>query len=275
MEEKMEENPIQDPSAEQEEMELGPRRLTFLSLVLKTFAGFAGGIAGTGILLLIFLAASSILQPALGPEAQGTVNPLFMVVVIGMIFGTSLISSILSTLFLSYTERDRYTRIATTIAQVFLLNFVIFLFALPIYLTTSATNFEVLAFSAALQIILSALASALVLELMVDFKYALLAVYSTILAVLVSSGLSFIFFNLTGNATILMFIALPLLWSSIGFFQAAVGIFYRWVYLTWGTDYLASETALGTDYGIPDTTEEEMEEEQQREDLEGGDFMKQ
>lgn len=253
----------------------GPRRLTFLTLVLKTLAGFGGGISGTGILLIIFLATSSILQPALGAEANAAnVNPLFMVVLVAMIFATSLVSSLLSILFLSYTERERYTRIATTLGQVFIINFVIFAFILPIYLTTSVSNLQVLVFSAALQVILSATASSLILELMVDYKYALLAVYSTILAILVAAGLSFIFYNLSGNITLLMFIALPLMWSSIGFFQSTVTMFYYWVFQTWGTDYLASETALGTDYGIPDTTEEELEEEQKK-DIEGSDFLKQ
>ena len=262
----------------QTENAFGPRKLTFLTLVLKTFAGFAGGIAGTLVLLLIFLSTSSILQPVLGQTvaaeaAAGEVSPLFMVVLMGMVFATSIVSSILATLLLSYTERDRYTKIATTMSQVFIINIVIFAFVLPIYLTTSTARMELTAFAAFMQIILSATASALILELIHDYRYALMAVYTTILAILVSMGLIFFIYYTTGTATIVLFAAIPITWSVIGFSQAALGMIYYWMYETWGSDFLASTASFGADYGVPDTSEEE-EEEIQRPDVEGGNFLK-
>jgi len=266
----MEEQITQQPEQET----YGPRSMSFYTLVKKTFAGFFGGIAGTSVLVLIFLATSSILQPALGGVSQVSpeeISPLFIVVLIGMVFATTLVSSMVGTLLLAYTERERYTRISTTMAQVFIMNIVIFAFVLPVYLMTSSTNLELTAYTAGIQVILGATASALVLELIHDSKYPILAVYNTILAILVSTAISFFLYSITGNATILLFIALPMIWGLIGFFQAAVSIFYYWVFQTWGTDYLATATEMGTDYGIQDETEEEEEEKQ--EDLEGGDFL--
>jgi MFS family permease len=265
----------------QPEYVYGPRKISFFTLVLKTFAGFAGGIAGTLVLLLIFLSTSSILQPVLGQTvaveaAAGEVSPLFMVVLMGMVFATSIVSSLLATLLLSYTERDRYTKIATMMSQVFIINIVIFAFVLPIYLTTSTTRIELTAFAAFMQIILSATASAMILELIHDHRYALMAVYTTILAILVAMGMNFFIFYATGTATIVLFCALPIIWSSIGFSQAALGMIYFWMYETWGSDFLASTTSFGTDYGIPDTSEEEAEEEAAKHpDVEGGSFLKQ
>lgn len=265
----------------QQEYVYGPRKISFFTLVLKTFAGFAGGIAGTLVLLLIFLSTSSILQPVLSQTvaveaAAGEVSPLFMVVLMGMVFATSIVSSLLATLLLSYTERDRYTRIATTMSQVFIINIVIFAFVLPIYLTTSTTRIELTAFAAFMQIILSATASAMILELIHDHRYALMAVYTTILAILAAMGVNFFIFYATGTATIVIFCALPIIWSAIGFSQAALGMIYFWMYETWGSDFLASTTSFGTDYGIPDTSEEEAEEEAAKHpDVEGGSFLKQ
>lgn len=252
----------------------GPRPMSFFTLVLKTFAGFGGGVAGTVVLVLIFLATSSILQPVLGAEelAPTEINPLFIVVLVSMVFATSLVSSMASTALLAYTERERYTRLSTTMGQVFIMNIVIFAFVLPIYLTSSTTNLQITAGAAGLQVILSATASALILELLHDPRYPLLAVYNTILAILAGAAVSFVLYAISGNATILMFIALPMIWSFIGFFQAAVTMFYYWVFQTWGTDYLATETQFGTDYGVADESEEE--EEEQHEDVEGGDFLK-
>lgn len=258
----------------------GPRKMTFLTLVLKTFAGLAGGIAGTLVLLLIFLGTSSILQPIVGAatlsEASGgEVSPLFMVVLMAMVFSTSLVSSMLSTLLLSYTERDRYTRIATTMSQVFIINIVIFAFVLPIYLTTSTARIELTVFSAILQVILSSASSALILELIHDQKYALLSVYTTMLGIMMAMGVNFFLYYTSGNATLMMFAALPVIWSSIGFFQGSLTIFYNWLYETWGNDFLASTATFGMDYGVPDTSEEEEEAAMQKPDVEGGDFLKQ
>lgn len=273
----MDQQPVENTApvepVEQEES-YGPRPMSFFTMVLKTFAGFGGGIAGTIVLIIIFLATSSILQPALGGAAMSPdeVSPLFIVVLLGMVFATSLVSSMVGPLFLAYTERERYNRISTTLGQIFIMNIVIFAFVLPVYLTASSTSLQITAFTAALQVILSATAGSLILELLHDSRYPLLAVYETVLALLTSIAIGFLFFTVTSNATILMFIALPMIWGFIGFFHAAVTMFYYWIFTTWGTDYLATESQFGTDYGIAEETEE-VGEEEPAEDVEGSDFL--
>ncbi len=256
----------------------GPRKMSFVTLVLKTFAGLAGGIAGTMVLLLIFLLTSSILQPVLSPAeaAAAEVSPLFIFVLMAMIFSTSLVSSLIAPLLLSYTERGRYNRVATALSQIFIINIVIFAFVAPIYLTTSTTRLELTAYAAGLQIILSATASALILELIHDYRYSLLTVYTTILGILVATAINFFLYTISGpaGATILLFASLPIIWTLVGFFQAALAMFYYWLYQNYGIDFLAASTSLGQDYGIPDETEEEASE-PPREDTEGGNFLKQ
>ena len=261
----------------QQEPEFGPRRMSFFSLVLKTFAGLAGGIAGTLVLLIIFLLTSSILQPVLSPaEAQAQeVSPLFIFVLMAMIFATSVVSSLVAPLLISYTERDRYTRITTALSQIFIINIVIFAFIAPIYLTTSTTRLELTAYAAGLQVILSATAGALIMELIHDYRYSLISVYTTILSVLVATAITFFIYTGLGTAstTILLFVALPIIWTMIGFFQGAMAMFYYWLYTNYGVDFLATSISYGADYGIPDQSEEE--EQPQKEDTEGGNFLKQ
>lgn len=269
----------EQPQVVPAEIAIGPRRLSFFTLVLKTIAGLAGGVAGTLVLLVIFLSSSSILQPVLGDTivseaATGEPSPLFMVVLMAMVFATSLVSSLLGTLLLAYTERDRYTKIATTLSQVFIINIVIFAFVLPIYLTTSTTRLELTAFAAILQVVMSAAASALILELIHDHRYSLLSVYTTVLGIMVAAGINFFLYYTIGNATIVLFAALPIIWSLIGFSQSVLTMIYFWIYQTWGSDFLASSSSFGMDYGVPDQSEEE-EEEAQRPDVEGGNFLKQ
>lgn len=255
--------------------DFGPRKVSFLTMVIKTFAGLAGGVAGTLVLLLIFLLASSILQPVISPAeaAANEISPLFIFVLMAMIFSTSMISSLVGPLLMSYAERDRYTRVTTALTQIFIVNLVIFAFVVPIYLTTSTTHLELTAFAAALQIILSATASSLIFELIHDTRYTVLSVYNTILAVLVATAVSSFIYAASGQAgaTALLFSSLPVIWTMIGFFQSALSMFYYWLYQNYGVDFLATTTSYGADYGIPDDSEEEPV----REDVEGGTFLKQ
>lgn len=262
------------------EPEYGPRKMSFFTLVLKTFAGLAGGVAGTLILLMIFLGASSILQPVLSPaeEAAQEVSPLFVFVLMAMIFATCVVSSLIAPLLMSYTERERYTRVTTAMSQIFVMNIVIFAFVAPIYLTTSTTRLELTAYAAGLQIILSATAGALIMELIHDYRYSLISVYTTILGVLVATAMSFFLYTGLGTSstTLLLFAVLPLIWGSIGFFQGAIAMFYYWLYQNYGTDFLATTMSYGTDYGAPESGEEEEEEEEiEKEDTEGGNFLRQ
>ncbi len=263
---------------QQAEPEYGPRKMSFFTLVLKTFAGLAGGVAGTLVLLIIFLLTSSILQPVLSPaEAQAQeVSPLFIFVLMAMIFATSVVSSLVAPLLISYTERERYTRVTTALSQIFIINIVIFAFVAPIYLTTSTANLTLTAAAAGLQILLSSTAAALIMELIHDYRYSLISVYTTILGVLVASAVSFFLYAGIGGGgtTLLLFAVLPLIWALIGFFQGAVAMFYYWIYQNYGVDFLATSTNYGSDYGIPDESEEE-EEEPRHEDTEGGNFLRQ
>lgn len=266
------------PQQPAQEPEYGPRKMSFFTLVLKTFAGLAGGVAGTLILLMIFLLTSSILQPVLSPaEAQAQeISPLFIFVLMAMIFATSVVSSLVAPLLISYTERERYTRVATAMSQIFIINIVIFAFVAPIYLTTSTTRLELTAGAAALQIILSATAGALIMELIHDYRYALITVYTTIIGILVAMAISFFLYTGLGTSgtTLLLFAVLPVIWTMIGFFQGAIAMFYYWLYQNYGVDFLATSTSYGADYGIPDESEED-EEEPEREDTEGGNFLRQ
>lgn len=270
--------PIMEPVYEQTagtvaDQEYGPRKLSFFILIMKTFAGIGGGIGGAAIFLLIFLGASSILQPAVGAVSDaGEVSPLFMVVILAMMLATSMVSSLLSILFLSYTERDRYTRVSTTMVQVFILNLVIFGFIVPVYLATATTNIELTVYAAGLQLLLGALGSALILELIHDYKYALLGVYNTILAVLAAAAVLILIYTITGNATLVAIASLPIIWGSIGFFHATITMVYYWIFENWNTDFLANYASFGADYGIPDQSEEE--EEEKRPDVDGADFLK-
>ncbi len=267
----------QNPEAYQQyQPEDGPRRMGFFTLILKTFLGLVGGVIGSLILLLIFLAAASILQPVLlpgGVEAD-QINPVFMVILMMMIFLCTLVSSLLTPFLLSFTERERYTRINSSIYQIFIINLVIFAFSAPLYLTTSVANLEFTAYAAGLQVILVSTAASLIMEIVNDKRYPLVAVYQTLLAILFATAGSLLLFQLLQSTTVLLFAVLPLTWMMIGFFQGAFPAVYQWYYSNWGVDFLAAETSYGVDYAADYAETQQEEEEEPAEDQDGSDFLK-
>ncbi len=251
----------------------GPRRLSLFILIAKTFLGFVGGTIGSLVLLIILLLSASVLQPVLSPAqaTTGQVGPIFIVIIMAMVFVTSLLSSIITPMLLSYTEKERYPKLISTLYQIFIFNLVIFAFTAPIYLTTNTANLTVTAYAAGLQIVFVATASSLIMEIMNDANYPLLGVYTTLIGILVGTAINLMIYQLMSSAVVLLFAALPVIWASIGFFQAALAMIYSWFYTNWGIDFLSSGTSFGADYA---GQAEEEEEEEVKEDKEGGDFLK-
>lgn len=267
------------------EQENQPPQFTFLSLITRTFAGVGGGILGSVVLLIIYILSVSIVSPVLNPGVAATagesaeISPLFIFILMGMVFASTLAANIVAPLLISLTQSGKYKRVTTSLFQIFIINIVVFVILSPIYLFSQGLGFEFMSYAAGLQIAFSVLASALVFEIIANYKYALLGVYSTIFAVLLGIALSIMVYTVAGNATILLFIALPLLWGGVGFMFGIVGMIYQWVVRTWGVDYLSTFQDYTKDYGIAEAVQEAQVEAQEAAapppvDTEGVDFLR-
>ncbi|MFC1810115.1 hypothetical protein ACFLZH_01310 [Patescibacteria group bacterium] len=264
---------------EQTQQENQIPQFTFLSLITRTLAGLGGGIVGTVVLLVIYILSVSIVAPVLAPAGDegATLSPLFIFILMGMIFASTLAANLIAPLFISFTGRGKYQRVTTSLFQLFIVNIVVFLVLIPIYLFSTGIGLEFMSYAAGLQIVFSVLASALIFEIIANYRYALLGVYSTIFAVLLAIAFNIMMYQATGNATILLFLALPVLWGAVGFMFAVVGMLYQWVVKTWGTDYLATFQEYSKDYGITEEVQEVIDErtaEPEPVDEEGVDFLR-
>jgi len=249
-------------------------KMTFLALITRSVAAFAGGIAGTLVLLIIYILTASIVSPVLLPDSEVTeVSPLFVFVLMAMVFASTLVANLVSPLLISFTQKDKYKRITTTLFQVFILNTVIFLIIVPIYFFSSGISYEYMSYAAGLQIAFSVLASALILEIISNYKYALLGVYSVIIAIVTGLAISILFYQLTSNATILLFMALPLLWGGVGFTYGIFIMLYHWMVETWGRDFLSTTQEYSKDYGVEEEEIETVVDIAPPEDKEGVDFF--
>ena len=252
-----------------QDLKTSPPEATFLTLFLKTFAGLGGGIVGTLILLVIFLMGASIIQPTLASTGDQTIHPLFIFVFIAMIFLSSLGSNLVGSILFSFVQHNKYSRTTSVSYQIFIMNIVMLAVTAPIYLLVFGLGLQLTAFVAGMHIILSALTSIMIMEIVGNLRYALVGVYGAILSIIFSTGVIFMFYQFTGqNLVILMFITLPVIWMSTGFISTIVDMFYAWIYSLYGTDFLASTTDFGKDYG-----EVEPEDIPLPEDKEGANFL--
>ncbi len=233
--------------------ELGPRRISLATFLFKLLAAGLGGTAGSLILLVVFVLASSILTPITQGETNGYVSPIFLFFIMIMIFLSSTIGNLLSAFLISLTDRDKYVKISSALYQIFILSVVIFLLSVPVYFLTAAVDVSAVSYAVALQIIISAQVSALILEIISDYKYALVGLYGTTFSILVSAAVLFGMYAILGNGTLILFVALPVVWLSIAFVQSVVTIFYGWVARTYDRDFLATDSNFGDDYGKPYT----------------------
>lgn len=257
---------------EEDKQKAGPGEPTFLTLVLKTFAGLGGGIAGMLILLLIFLGANTVLQSAFTPDlADGAVkNPLFIFVFMAMIFLTALGSNLLGSLFFTFVDHEKYTRTSTVLYQIFFINVVIFILLAPVYLLLDARGtMDLTGFLAGFHVLMSAMASVMILEILGNLRYATVGVYGIIFSLMGSTGAILLLYEFSGREpTFVLFATLPILWTTLGFVTVICEMFYHWLYTVYGTDFLMSKTSFGQDYG-----ESEPEDTPPPPDVTGADFL--
>ncbi|MBU2523579.1 hypothetical protein KKG71_00075 [Patescibacteria group bacterium] len=246
-----------------------PYQTSPLTIVYKILAGFLGGTIGSGALLLVFSGASSLLQPVLNQESD-TVAPIILMVFMVMVFAASISANIVSNVLMGLSEREKYSRLATTIFQTFLLNLVIFIFTAPIYLLITNIDLQMIAVIAGLQVILSVIASSIILELISNSKYGLIGLYAAVLGTIVALVINILVYRITGSEFVTMFTALPILWAAIGLFNAVLNILYFQLYKFYGVDFLSSKESFGGDSSQGGEDDEETEGQEESSETGGG-----
>jgi hypothetical protein len=224
--------------------QLGPRPVAISTLFFKTLAGLGAGFLGAVILGIFTMT---------GLQFGGSPFASFAAILMGLI--TALATNTLAVFFFGMIESDRFPALKPIIGHVFSLNVLIFVFLLPAYLIGAAWNEKAIYFITSLQFILAAQASILMLELSdSNSRDNLLSIYGATFGMLIIILLNLVIFwfvdastatvvNETGEATssgasALLFSVPLLTWACFGFFTSLVASVYRWIYTTWGVDFL-------------------------------------
>lgn len=236
-----------------------------LDAALRILGSLTGGIVGSLIIMAIFLVSSEVLQAPFQKEfEQGEVHSLFIFIFMAMMFVSVTVASIIATALTALSERGKYQNMSSALYQIFIINIIIFIFTAPFYVLLSQIQLKYVAFITGLHILLSALASTMILEIIGNAAYAVLGIYSVVFGLLTGIGFNMALFQTTqGSTTLLLFSALPLIWFFLGLFGIIVEWVYYGLYKVYGVDFLRTDTKYGADLpggGIEDLTEEEKEE---------------
>jgi hypothetical protein len=142
----------------------------------------------------------------------------------------------------------------------------------PVYFMTASIDIQITVYAVALHIILSAQISALILEIVSNYKYALVGLYGVTFSVLLSAGIIFGLAKFIESPALLLFAALPIVWGSIAFMQSIVTMIYAWIVEIYDKDFLSTQTLYGKDYGKEVESEEDSE--PKAKDEAGADFLR-
>ena len=105
-------------------------------------------------------------------------------------------------------------------------------------------------------------------------RYSLVGLYGVTFGVLVSAIILFALSSIIPNPTILLFIALPVVWGSIALLQGLVGMIYGWIANTYDKDFLSTQEIYGNDYGKEVEESEENQAKPKAQDEQGADFLR-
>ena len=259
-------------AVEEAVQKLGPAKISFPVLLLKLLAGLAGGGIGALVLLVFAVLAASIIAPLTNPvDTTESISPVFVFVVSIMAFLASTASDILSVLFLSLTEREKYTKTATAIYHIFILNVVLFILMVPVYFIATSAKVELSIFILAIHVIISSQASAMIMEIVSNSKYSLIGLYGVTFSIVISTA---ILFGLYGgqSAAIVLFTALPVVWGSIALVYGIFAMIYGWIVELYDKDFLSLDADYGNDYGKE--VESEKPKAPKAKDEAGADFLR-
>jgi hypothetical protein len=273
------ETAVENPAVEEapQAPDIGPPRIGIATFFLKIFAGIVGGVGGSLVLLAFFILASSVLTPLTqGGDGLESASPSLVFILLIMVFLSSTASNIASTWLLAITERDKYKRLSSSIYQIFTVSIIIFLLMVPVYLITAANSLQMTGYAVALHIFVAAQASAIILEIVSNYRHSLVGFYGVTFGILISAAIMFgISVNVHSESVllILLFGILPIVWASIAFTQSIFTMVYGWIARTYDKDFLSTQTLYGDDYG-KDVESEEEQEDPKAQDEAGANFLR-
>lgn len=182
----MSENEIQNNPESAEDL-LGPPKTDIVSVGLSTLGSLVSGFVGGVVILIstiLFLKAAKIASPGIFPYVLSLVAFLAIV-----------LSSYLSLYMNALVFPGKYKEGLATFGQTFAFSILLFVLVVPLYVYMGASNIDRIVFVFVIHVLLNSLGVALISEILTNYRYAVLAVYSAFTGFFVATAASVVFFQ--------------------------------------------------------------------------------
>lgn len=205
----------------------------FLMILIASF--IVSVVSGIIIVLLAFLSLGKF-------SLESGASPILLAMI--AFFGLSL-GNILYYFLLSKIYPDIYVRGRTALGQITVMSILLYIFFAPVYILISSMILDpsVILIAFSLHILFNTLCLQLVIGLTSQYRYALLALYSSILSFLISSLITvyaYMSFSDSSNAIFVLLGLVIIAQVSGAFFSNLVGFLYALFYKSTGYDPIGS-----------------------------------
>ena len=189
------------------------------SFLLRILAGTGGGIFGTFVFFAVYF-LSSILFPASQSDVLSE-SGISVFAVISIVFLGTLSTNMVTGILLGYADLEKYGKQLQTLTHIFSFNMVFFLMTIPFYLLFGGNDPQNAQNIAAFHLLLSAMGSSLLADMVAGESYRVTAVYGTIFGGFISIAIvGLLPLNHVVQSTTLIFFAMPLVWFFLTSFTA-------------------------------------------------------
>lgn len=208
---------------------LHPNEISFRDIWINSLGAFIAWVSWSILLLVLVLISSSFFDIPWEFSSEwsivSTTNvffPFFLSFITFLVTELVLFSSYI---FLTYTSPDRYERSTITFTQIAILSILIYIFITPIYIFAWVNNYDNIIYVFVAHILILYFVLMLVLEVLNNYRYILLGLYSSIVSILITGFMTVIIFSIfpQGNAKL---IALLVLIPVVNF----MCIFFKWLF---------------------------------------------
>jgi hypothetical protein len=232
------------------------KNIPLSQIIFRFFTGVGAGFSGSVIFTLIGFMGWSIIDQSLSAIpgsinefgvtiSETSVHPLFVYLIMLTAFLSIIASSTTYTLLMVLVE-DRFSLKSTALTHTFFGNLILMIIMIPGYLIISNNSDpNAIRSMVIIHFLISGIFTFLVLETLHWSKHFLINIYALIIAI------SFYFIataNIDPNSNFLVLLTMPILFGFLAMSNSLTTAIYQWVFRTYGTDVLNTETRFGSDY---------------------------
>ncbi len=207
-------------------MSFGPKKISIQDVALNSLGVCIAGFIWSILILLIVFATSSFFSvPGTFDQARldgGSNNPLFPFVLSFITFIATMVSLLLSAVFLHMIDSEKYKRGNIVYGQLAFFGLLTYICITPIYIYTGLLNYDNIMIIFIFHAIILAFWSSILLELLNNYRYILTGFYGSFIALFFTSIIIIALFSSMESwyAKLLsLLIILPLINASLTFFK--------------------------------------------------------